>query len=263
MSSRGGVHGYHTFGEQRDPLTGEVRVATPVAPVPYAGGTLAEQDAPSRLVHNSYRPDGAEADIGADLAASGFAAGELVYTTEESFNTACTSDGRFVIASLEGSFGGEGFTSTPAEPFRLETVGVWSPALQEGAGPVALCSAHYFDMRHGLVAYSWYGQGTRFLDVSDPTAPLQVAYWRPLVNTSFAPYFHGEAVFVADSVRGIGVLRLTPEAVAARATRTEVVAPPLRVRAATTLDDPVTIAGRTFGPDPVYGYSCWLPRGAR
>jgi hypothetical protein len=41
------------------------------------------------------------------------------------------------------------------------------------------CSAHYFDVDGSTVTYAWYGEGTRFLDVSDPANPTQFAYWRP------------------------------------------------------------------------------------
>ena len=43
----------------------------------------------------------------------------------------------------------------------------------------ALCSAHYFDERGGLIAQGWYEQGTRFLDVTNPRDIRQVGYWIP------------------------------------------------------------------------------------
>ena len=264
VSARGGVYGYHTTGTHTDPLTGEERTATPVDPVPFAGGTLEGEDASGGLIHNSSRPVGDEADQGADLEASGFAEGELVYATDEAFTSACTTDGLFNIVTLEGSYAGEGFTSTPEAPFRLRTVGTWSPVTAGEPGPIPLCSAHYFDMRDGIVAYSWYGQGTRFLDVTDPTDPIQVAFHRPLVNSSFAPRWRGDVVFVADSLRGIDVLRLTEGAATASATRQQIAAPPLPVLdpaaiAAATTGAPVPLGGRQFGPDPAYGWACWIP----
>jgi len=42
-----------------------------------------------------------------------------------------------------------------------------------------VCSAHYFDERDGIVAQGWYQQGTRFLDVSDPTDIRQIGYFIP------------------------------------------------------------------------------------
>ena len=64
-------------------------------------------------------------------------------------------------------------------------------------------------MRKRFVAYSWYDQGTRILDISDPTNPIQVAYYRPDGGVSWAPYFHRGLIFVADHERGVEVLRIT------------------------------------------------------
>ncbi len=264
VSSRGGVYGFHTFGTHVDPLTGTTRRATPADPVPFAGGTLEGEDSSGGVIHNSYRPVGDEADLGADLEASGFAAGELIYATDEAFTSACTSDGLFNIVTLEGSYAGEGFVSTPEEPFRLRTVGTWSPIAAGEPGPIALCSAHYFDMKDSIVAYSWYGQGTRFVDVSDPTDPIQVAFHRPLVNLSFAPRWRGDVVFVADSLRGVDVVRLTEGAFEAQAAHEQIAAPALPSIGPDTVSSallglPVDLGGRTWTADPAYGWACWIP----
>jgi FAD-dependent urate hydroxylase len=52
-----------------------------------------------------------------------------------------------------------------------------------------LCSAHYFDVRDGLVAQAWYESGTRFLDVSDPSNIRQVGYWIPAKNVTWSAYY--------------------------------------------------------------------------
>ena len=70
------------------------------------------------------------------------------------------------------------------------------------------------------VAIAFYAQGTRILDVSDPTNIKQDAYIRiPAVaasggnlapaNNSSAAYWHNGYVYVADYSRGIDVLRYT------------------------------------------------------
>jgi hypothetical protein len=41
------------------------------------------------------------------------------------------------------------------------------------------------------VTYPWYGEGTRFLDISDPRHPRQIAYWRPDDTLVWASYFRG------------------------------------------------------------------------
>src|SRR4051794_21163753 len=96
---------------------------------------------------------------------------------------------------------------------------MWSTeiqALSSGSGfaPLAgLCSAHYFDQRDGLVANAWYEEGTRFLDVSDPTNIRQVGYWIPAKGETWSALFapndpSGQTVYSLDFVRGIEVLHI-------------------------------------------------------
>ncbi|GGP47224.1 hypothetical protein GCM10010185_18730 [Saccharothrix coeruleofusca] len=257
VAGTGGTRGYHTRGWHRDPLTGRVRQATAVDPVPYAGGAAPPPDMPTSFSHNSFRPVGATLADGPRPTRE-HPAGSLLLHTEEAFGSpTCEDQGRFVISSLEGSRDGESWRATPERPFHLRTVGVWSPDDQEGTlpGPDAFCSAHYFDVHRRIVAYSWYQQGTRFLDITDPTAPRQVGYWRPEGAVSFAPYWHRGRVFLADLARGVEILKLTKGAYDAQASGTSVT---LRTR-------PVSVSFRPLenprerlplAPDPVYGSAC-------
>jgi hypothetical protein len=206
VAGRGGVRGYWTRGLRYDPVQRRLRVAKPWDPVPYAGGGISELSTFSRFMHNSHRPVGRSRGDGADPRVWGN--GSLIYVTEETFNEGCASDGVLVIASLQGSYRGEGWRSTPEQPFRLRTVGTWSVAGQEGSDPAkASCSAHYFDVRRGILVQSFYEQGTRFVDVRDPTNPTQIAYFRPADATAWAPYWYRNLVYVADRVRGVDILR--------------------------------------------------------
>ena len=177
--------------------------------------------------------------------------------TEEQFSERdCSSQGMFSIASLRGSYNGEAWRSTPEEPFRLEIVGPWSPFEQEGYVDNNLfCSAHYFQMQDRVLTYSWYSQGTRFLDISDPTNPIQIAYYRPDVTNSWASYFHGDHIYVADHARGIDILKLTADARRAAEARTEVVAPPM---SATQVANAKATAAQ-YRPDPDLGWACPIP----
>ncbi|MEV5719657.1 hypothetical protein AB0L41_37715 [Amycolatopsis mediterranei] len=204
VSGRGGVRGYWTNGVHRDPLTNKVRRATAHEPIPYAGGGIAETAAPSRFMHNSFHPAGHRIGDGA------WRGQDLIYATEENFVDGCAGDGVLTISSLKGSYNGEGWRSTPEKPFRLESVGTWGVNGQEGSDPASDdCSAHYFDVRGKILVQSFYAQGTRFLDVSDPTNPRQIAYYRPADASAWAPYWHGKYVYVADNARGVDVLQLT------------------------------------------------------
>ncbi|MGP4028279.1 LVIVD repeat-containing protein [Actinomadura sp. 3N407] len=207
-SGRGGVRGYHTRGRHYDPVEKRWRRATAYDPVPYAGGGLDEATTNSAFMHNSYRAVGRTRNQAADPRRWGN--GKLLYVTEETFSEGCANDGLLVIASLKGSYDGEGWRSTPDDPFRLRTIGTWGVAGKEGSDPESTdCSAHYFDVRDGVIVQSFYAQGTRFLDVRDPTNPRQVAYYRPADASSWQPYWHGRYVYVADNNRGIDVLEPT------------------------------------------------------
>jgi hypothetical protein len=235
VSGDGGTRGYWTEGWHHDPLEGRKRRATPLDPIPYAGGGLPESvtaDETGGFEHNAWRPVGHSAPKG-DWR---YRRGKLLLATEEDFGPpeeACANQGQFTIASLEGSFDGEAWRSTPEDPFRLEAVGTWNPAGKEGSRPVGgpydpladFCSAHYFDVDGSTVTYAWYGEGTRFLDVSDPENPTQFAYWRPDNGIVWASYMYEGYVYTADRTRGVDVLRLTRGAKHARASRTEVSAP--------------------------------------
>ena len=85
-------------------------------------------------------------------------------------------------------------------------------------------------MSGSTVAYAWYGEGTRFLDISNPRKPRQIAYWRPDDTLVWASYFRGRYIYTADHVRGIDVLRLTPGASLARSAKREVRAKPMSAK---------------------------------
>ena len=74
-----------------------------------------EVNNPGGLMHNGLRPAGADLKHGPALG-QGYKPGELVMGTEEDFNAhrRCDGEGQFTIASLEGSYDGEGWRSTPA-----------------------------------------------------------------------------------------------------------------------------------------------------
>jgi len=235
VSGDGGTRGYWTEGKHFDPLEGERRRATPLDPIPYAGGGLPASvtgDEDGGFEHNAWRPVGRDAPKGDRR----YKKGELLLATEEDFGPAaeaCANRGQFSIASLDGSYDGEAWRSTATSKFRLEVVGKWSPAGQEGSRPVGgpydpladFCSAHYFDVDGSVVSYAWYGEGTRFLDISDPENPRQFAYWRPDDGIVWASYYHKGYVYTADRTRGVDVLQFTRGAFKARRSSREVVAP--------------------------------------
>lgn len=201
VAGQGYLRGYWTSGTHADPQTGLEREATPLAPVLYGGGKVpAGNGGPTdmgRFVHGSERPVGPTADRGGP-GFGGYGDGNLIYSAEEDYGSCPV--GPFVISSLKGALD----TDATGD---LETVGLWTPAEQEGMSEGGECSAHWFSMRDGVVAHGWYDQGTRFLDVRDPRNPIQVGYFRPDDATTSAAYWHGDHVYVADYARGVDILR--------------------------------------------------------
>jgi hypothetical protein len=236
VSGDGGTRGYWTEGRHYDPIEGKTRTATPLDPVPYGGGGLPESitnDKTGGFEHNAWRPVGKNAPRGDKR----YRKGELLLATEEDFgpaNEGCSKQGMFSISSLKDSYDGAAWRSTNADPYRLKVVGTWNPFRQEGSRPAEgpfppdadFCSAHYFDVDGPVVSYAWYGEGSRFLDVSDPEHPRQFAYWRPDDGIVWATYLHRGYVYTADHVRGVDVLKFTHGAVSARRDRRAVVAAP-------------------------------------
>jgi hypothetical protein len=252
VSGLGGMRGYWTDGVHHDPLTGKVRRATALDPIPYAGGGLGDDavstENPGGWMHNGLRPAGKDLKHGPALG-QGYKPGELVMGTEEWFNSSlCDGEGQFVISSLEGSYDGEGWRSTPEKPFRLKTVGTWTVKDKEATVPSNSCSAHYFDLANGLIAYGWYGQGTRILDINDPTEPTQVGYFRPNGGNVWASYWYGDYVIVADNARGIDILKFGGK-------RKEVVAPKMSQAQQSFLAN----LDRKLAPDAELGWLCPLP----
>ena len=136
----------------------------------------------------------------------------VVGVVEEDYNRpTCEGAGSFQTWGITNKL-----TSTRAKKMvLLDIFETELEALVNGRGwaPVTgLCSAHYFDERDRLVAGGWYEEGTRFLDVSDPTGIRQVGYWVPTKGETWSVLFaptdpKGEIVYALDFARGIDVLR--------------------------------------------------------
>ena len=107
------------------------------------------------------------------------------------------------------------------------------------------------------MSYAWYGEGTRFLDISNPAKPTQFAYWRPDDGIVWASYLHKGYVYTADRTRGVDVLRLTGGASAARSSGRDVAvaAPSARHRRFLA-----RVATR-FKPDPGTAFICLIETG--
>ncbi len=238
-SGFGGVRGYYTNGFHHDPTTNTDRWATATDPVPYAGGGVPtlESDAQYAQVsieHNSYHRTQAASDKSpATITTPGgrtFNKTDLQYVTQENV-TSCTStsgggSGRFVTANLAGSYNGQAWdpkwvATDPTKRYFIEKLDDYTPKDLPGSVNGSSCSAHWFTVQGDMVAIAFYAQGTRILDVSDPTDIKQAAYFRvpavaasggnpaQIANNASAAYWHNGYVYVADYSRGVDVLRFT------------------------------------------------------
>ncbi len=123
--------------------------------------------------------------------------------------------------------------------------------LADTASPAAVCSAHYFDIRDGLVAQGWYEQGLRLLDVTGDEI-RQVGFWVPPTAATWAAYFPptdatGTVVYALDATHGIDVLSIDLGTAG--------------VAGAPTVVAPIRDAWRTVAPATspgVFGFACRL-----
>ena len=230
VSGDGGTRGYWTDGRHFDPLQGRDargHARSTRSPTPAAG---CRQRSPATTTggfeHNAWRPIGRDAPGGDPR----YRRGELLLATEEDFGPAprpaATAGSSRSPRSRAATTARRG-SSTPAKPFRLTVVGTWNPFEKEGSRPPGgpydplanFCSAHYFDVDGSTVTYAWYGEGTRFLDISDPGEPDAVRLLAARRRHRLGVLLHGGYIYTADRTRGVDVLRLTSGA------RREVVAP--------------------------------------
>jgi hypothetical protein len=209
-SGRGGILGYATRDRHRDPRTGVFRRATPARPVLVAGGGVAGTANAQQFMHNSLRP------LNGEVTADGVAPGGVLIGTEEQFSDRCDNDGRLVFSAITSSIGGDrAAASTVEAPFDMPALASWHPTSDapDTLDATTSCSAHYFDLSGGLLATTWYGEGTRLLDVTNARAPRQVGYFRVTgttadnpSSTAFSVKWRGDVLYVFDIARGIEVL---------------------------------------------------------
>src|SRR3954468_2230511 len=209
-SGEGGVRGYYTVGTHYDPVKKVTRTATAWDPIPYAGGTTplvnpTQDDFFGYFDHNAQH---------ITQKVGNYPSGDLLYVTNENIID-CSVAGELKVVSLAGSYDGQGWSSTPQNPFRLNLVGHWSPWGKAGSATTGTCSAHWFTVNGNTLVQAWYGQGTRFLDMTDPANPTQVGYFRVPADqaagitggSASATYWHNGYVYVADYNRGIDTLK--------------------------------------------------------
>lgn len=160
--------------------------------------------------HNSFQPN---AEAFRPEAPPSLENGNVLLVTEEDYEQVdCTKAGSFQTWHVVRMDGSEG-SIVPLSKVEIADLGTFP--LPVGA----FCSAHWFDYHQsGLVAVGFYGGGTQFIDVSDPTAPTSHgyavwgasevwdSYWVPVYNSrGVATGRKTNLAYSVDLVRGLDV----------------------------------------------------------
>jgi hypothetical protein len=221
VTGQGGVRGYWTSGRHLNPVSGQVETATGCKPIPYAGAGSPASATTSRFMHNSWR-DWSNTPTGTEPGPGGVPRNDVLLATEENIVSDCKTSGRFVAYDLRGTYDGEGFNPATDPTARMTVLDTWTPEKQEGS--TGCDSSHYFTSRgDGVTANAFYTQGVRFLDTSDPTNIRQVGYFVNSDSDTWAAYWHGGYVFVADFQRGVDILKFSGDPASAPTVRAPLV----------------------------------------
>ena len=84
------------------------------------------------------------------------------------------------------------------------------------SGSQTSCTAHNMNFIPGtrMLVTAWISGGTNVLDISDPSAPVEVAHFQPDLTIAMSAYWYRGRIFVGDFERGLDVLELSRSALA-------------------------------------------------
>lgn len=193
------------------------------------------------IQHNAWRPNLPNTTTPGDV---------LLITEEDYARIQCRNAGSFQAWKINGPL-------DPNNPAIMTPLDTWTtdegylPPNEDRTNQNVECSAHWFEERNGFVGIGWYNNGTRFLDVRDPSNIRQVGYFVPTTTSVWggAVYWARNATDIAYSVdasRGIDVLRI------------DVTKPDTTLLPRTAQATPV---GGVAEPHPEFGWSCRVPAG--
>ena len=215
-------------GQHRDPLTGQTRVATPLDPIPYAGGGFAKSetaDDDGGFEHNAERPVGRSAPRRPTATATtcwrprrtsptrASAAASRATSTSPRSRAATTARRGARRPSTSSGSRRSGRGRRTSRRARARSAGRTRRAPISARRTTSTCAA-----LRSRTPGTARARGSWTSPI--PRHPKQIAYWRPDDTLVWASYFHGRYVYTADHVRGIDVLQLTSGARAARGAKT-------------------------------------------
>lgn len=122
------------------------------------------------------------------------------------------TDEAFVAHDCVGGATGSVWVLDITTPEVPRIVGHWGP--QRGAAPVGgvgpWCTAHNLNFVENTkqAVISWYSGGTSVVDFSDPTTPMEIAYFMPDDADVWSAYYFDGLIYTNDFNRGIDVLKV-------------------------------------------------------
>ena len=135
---------------------------------------------------------------------------DIVLVGGESIGPGCDSDAAAAFQTWDASAWRTTGKITPLDQFRIP----YGLAI-DGAMPQSTYCVHWFTphptyRNGGLIAISWYEQGTRFLQIHPDGKITELGWFTPLGTTASAAYWISDRiVYVADYNRGLDVIRYT------------------------------------------------------
>ncbi|AXV05614.1 hypothetical protein DVS28_a0913 [Euzebya pacifica] len=135
----------------------------------------------------------------------------LIGNSESNLNTGCSEAGGLSTWSMANF--DQGAEMQPLEVFRpLKGTYVDGSPLVNALG----CSGHWFTIRDGVVAASWYEHGIHFFDIDMEVGTIdEVGFFQPIATEAGAAYWVDDSfVYSVDYARGIDIVSFDREAAA-------------------------------------------------
>ena len=126
-----------------------------------------------------------------------------------------------VTARAVSEFNGWGYLrvfdiSDPAQPIQVGSYATVNVS-NENVASEGWWTVHNPEVRGNTVYASWYSDGVRVIDISQPSAPREIGFWTGLGAPSNAPPVniwsvipHGNLLLASDMNFGLYILKLTP-----------------------------------------------------
>lgn len=77
--------------------------------------------------------------------------------------------------------------------------------------PPGVYSVHNFQIDGDKIIAAWYSGGTRVIDISDPSNPVEVGHFVPTGALTWESLTHRGYIYTGDTTRGIDVLKYHPD----------------------------------------------------